>query len=127
MVQKHSRVGIASFIIAVLAIAGMTAALIASANAAAALYDSVSVGAVADAAALPEGAVGGFLALFGLMFLSFAASLVGCVLGVVGLFQKDKRRLFPVLGLTFNGLLVFSFIAAFFVGAIAGPALPGTV
>jgi hypothetical protein len=45
--------------------------------------------------------------VFGLcMFSSPVLSLVGLGLGIAGVFQKDKRKIFPVLGIVFSSLLL---------------------
>lgn len=113
-ISKHSGAGIASFILALISIIGMAVALFA-----------------AKSLAVPpdEGAgqaVGGFIAVAVSMFVFTVTALIGAVLGVAGTTRRDRLKLFPVLGLALNTLLVAVFVIALFAGALLGPALPGT-
>lgn len=47
-----------------------------------------------------------------LMMTSILASVTGLVFGIVGLIQKNRRRLFSVLGVILNGLFSFLYVAA---------------
>lgn len=120
MKPTHSRTGIVSFIIAVISIAGTVIALLLANDA------SASLSAV-DGQTHDDHAVRGLFAAIGLMFLFFALSLIGAALGVAGFFQKNRLKLFSVLGLIFNALLAFLFVAVIFISALAGPALPLTI
>lgn len=42
--------------------------------------------------------------------------LTGIILGVVGVFQSNKKKMFSVLGLIFNSLILFGTVAAIIVG-----------
>lgn len=121
--RKHSPVGIASFMIAAVSALGLTGALIGAASAAADLARDMPQ--PPDPNVLPGGL--GTLTVLGLsiMLLIFAA-LVGALLGMAGLFQKQRRKLFSVLGLVFNALIVFGFLLLLIAGVLLGPALPGT-
>lgn len=123
--RKHSGVGIASFIIAVVSILGLSGSVIAATAMAAAMAgDSIAI-SPDTVQELPEG-MGGLLAVAGLMFFLIVAALVGAVLGLVGLFQKERLKLFSILGLTFNSLLVLVVFIVLVVGMLSAPALPGT-
>ena len=125
MPGKHSKLGIASFLIAVLSIAGMIGSAIAASNAALKLAENPNFdpAAVAAAGALPEGMaeVAGYSAL---VFFFVLTALVGGLLGLAGLFRKDARKLFSVLGLILNAGLVFLVVIIFVIGMLAAPALP---
>lgn len=123
--RKHSGFGIASFILAVISIAGVIGSMIAASTMAASFVAETGTLAPGELPAVDEGAIGGMLATVGLVFLFIIAALVGAVLGIVGLFQKDRLKLFSVLGLTFNSLLVFGFLLLFLAITLMGPALPG--
>jgi hypothetical protein len=124
MEKTHSRIGIASFILAVLSIAGMIGCVIGAVSTAALIDPTALVpGETPD---ISESGLGGFLAIAGLMFLFLITALIGAVLGLVGMFQKEKLKLFSVLGLTFNSLLVLVFLLIFIVITLLGPTLPGT-
>lgn len=56
------------------------------------------------------GAISGLLGLGG-----FHMSVIGFVLGFVGLLQGDRRKLLSILGLIFNGMIVASIVGSIFV------------
>ena len=57
--------------------------------------------------------------LLGLILIgSMMAALVGLVLGVVGLFYSDRRRLLAVLGTCFCGLIFFGLVGLMIVASI---------
>ncbi|HZG74260.1 MAG TPA: hypothetical protein VEZ72_00255 [Paenibacillus sp.] len=125
MDRKHSGIGIASFILAVVSILGMIGSGIGAGVAVAGFADDPALLNGLETGELPAG-MGGFLALIGLMFLFILTALVGAVLGLVGLFQKDRAKLFSILGLVFNSLVVLFVMVVMIVGMLAAPALPGT-
>jgi len=125
MGNKHSRLGIASFIMAVISIAGIILAIFLLVSAIGSQLDPAAIQA-GELPTLPEGLMKSVITATGLFFLFIILSLIGAVLGVAGLFQKDRLKLFAILGLVFNGLLVFLIVAIVFISALAGPTLPGT-
>jgi hypothetical protein len=49
------------------------------------------------------------LGILGLLICAaFPACFFGVALGVVGLFQRDRHKVFPILGLVFNAVIAFS-------------------
>jgi hypothetical protein len=61
------------------------------------------------------------------MFSAPVLSMVGLGLGIGGLFQKEKSRIFPVLGVIFGALLLCgsgSFVLLSLVGALTGQPMP---
>jgi hypothetical protein len=114
--KKHSGLGIASFILALVAIIGIIGSVITMV---------VSVGsAISDPAAInPENpsfaALGPAIAASFGMIISVVLSFVGAILGIVALFQKERAKLFSILGTVFNSLIVFGLIALFLIGIIA--------
>jgi hypothetical protein len=118
--RKHSRAGIASFLIAVISIAGTAAALWIANDASAAL-------SAGEGQPHAEEAARDLLSAIGLLFLFFTLSLVGSALGAAGIIQKNRLKRFSILGLVFNALLAFLFVAIMFIAALAGPALPITI
>lgn len=55
--------------------------------------------------------------LFGI--IPFVGHFTGLILGIVGAFQKNKKRFFPIAGIVFNGLyfvglILLSIVSAFF-------------
>lgn len=111
---RHSGPGIASFIIGLISILLAIVGL---------LILTVWVGQYMEpdgSIALPEVdevtidplMLAGFL----LFFLGFLLSVVGLVLGIVGCVIRNRRRVFPILGLVFNAMLSVGTIAIFVIG-----------
>ncbi len=84
---KHSGFGIASFIISILAPAFFICSLMT-------LY-FVGGGAYPGAMVI----VPLFLGAYGFLF-------IGIGLGIAGLFQKNRRKVYAILGITFSGLTI---------------------
>ena len=62
--------------------------------------------------------------LVGLMICAtFPASLLGMLLGGVGLFQRDRRKVFPILGILLNVLVLVSLALLMFIGSQTSSAL----
>jgi hypothetical protein len=91
--HKHSGVGIASFIMGIAAIV-LTVLLIIVAGA---MNASTSDG-LDDNAVVVVGGCGVALMALGIVALS---------LGIVGLFQKDRRKMFPILGTVLSSVMLF--------------------
>jgi len=125
MERKHSKIGIASFILAVVSVLGLIGSGIGASVTAAGFANDPAFLSGIETGQLPAG-MGGFLAMIGLMFLFVVTALVGAVLGLVGLFQKERAKLFSILGLVFNSLVVLFVMAIMVIGMLAAPALPGT-
>lgn len=123
--KKHSGIGIASFVISIVAVLGLIGCMVAVA--------AFAGNMIADPNALnPEEAMGGDFAAIAAaslgMFVFVILAFVGAILGIVGLFQKDRAKLFAILGTVFNGLIVGVFAALFVIGIIIGftsPVDPG--
>ena len=91
--RKLSGLGLASTILA-----GLSAlaefALIAGAG----LVENLTGGVNADQVAV---------AILGLLIIAIALlALLGLILGLCGLFQKDRKRLFPIIGTALSALVV---------------------
>ncbi len=103
---KHSGLGIASFVISLAM--GVYFILV------------VFVAAVMEAATpggMPE--TSPVLAIVGLFaFLGLFGCVVGIGLGIAGMFQKNRKRVFSILGLIINGLIVLGVLAAAIAGSL---------
>jgi hypothetical protein len=53
------------------------------------------------------------------VFAIIGMSLIGGVLGIAGLFQRDKRPLFSILGLVLNGAILLGVGALIAIGLAA--------
>lgn len=102
--QKHSGVGIASFIIGMV-VGGVQLVLVVVAAA------MVMGGASEDS---PQMMVVGCSFLVGM-----AANLVGIVLGIVGAVQKNRKKVFSILGLTINALVLLGLLGLMVIGLVA--------
>ena len=56
------------------------------------------------------------LGVFAIIGLSF----VGSGLGIAGLFQPNRNRLFSILGLIFNALIIFGLVGLIAIGLAVG-------
>jgi hypothetical protein len=92
--EPHSGPGIASFILALLSGFGVLCVLILAGVLA------VRAGGELDEES-PEAMLVG-----GAMLLGLVVALVGAILGVVGLCQQHRKKIFAVLGLCFNLLVL---------------------
>lgn len=96
---KHSALGIASFIIALVSIVIFIVGGIVSYNS---IPESVSAEGVMEVSPL--------LALVGIMFIiSMISSLVGLVLGIVGAFARKKKKVLAVWGIILNLIITAIF------------------
>ncbi|GAB2723348.1 hypothetical protein ACFQWB_03710 [Paenibacillus thermoaerophilus] len=121
--KKHSGYGIAAFVLAMaMLVIGLTGFI--SFIASVALYlpdhldtsnpDALTQEAITEAMEPFIEEKGGILAFFGLTVgLSFLCGLIGLILGIVGIMQKDRRKGFAIAGTIINGGATL--IAAFFV------------
>jgi hypothetical protein len=57
----------------------------------------------------------------GLLILAgLASNMLGIALGIGGLFQNDRKKVFSVLGTTFNSAIILGIIGLMVLGAVAG-------
>ena len=101
---KHSRLGIASFIISIIGWIESFMLL-----AVAGYYEATTPGGM-DETSFTSIIIGLFL------FLTIFILLVGTGLGVAGLFQEDQKRIFPILGTVLNSSLIVTLISVILVG-----------
>jgi small-conductance mechanosensitive channel len=107
--QKHSRLGIASFVI------GLVSLIIFCLAVVLAFGYGVSIASSTPSVQSLESSP--TILVFGLMMLvSPFLGLVGAVLGFVAVFQKDKKKLFGILGIVVNLLIVLAFCALLVIG-----------
>jgi len=112
--QKHSGYGIASFVIAL--ISGLLT-----------IGFCVFAIWIGDQSTSFTGSLGiGELAVFGLCGTSMLLNLVGVGLGIVGVVQKDVNKVFGILGLVFNGLILLAYAGFVILGLVLGLAFMGS-
>lgn len=104
--QKHSGVGIASFVIGILSLIMVCITFIVAGGS----------GGVSEYSSSYESLMTGI----GLLACgTIALTLVGVVLGIVGVAQKNVKKLFAILGLSANGLVMLSLCLIIVIGMIA--------
>ena len=103
---KHSGFGIASFIISV-AIGMFDFAVIVFAG----LIEGSTPGGMDE-----ESVVAILIGLF--ILGGMAANMAGAGLGIAGLVQRDRKKVFAVLGLAFNTAVIFGVIFLMILGAM---------
>lgn len=96
---KHSGPGIASFIIAILTIAGFVASFIGISMYIVNLFQH---GTITEESLVQTGILG-FVLLF---FACIILNVVGVILGIVGLVLKKRKKIFAILGTTLNVLIL---------------------
>jgi hypothetical protein len=106
--QKHSGVGIASFIISLLTGAGLFLSF-----AAAGVLEASTPGGIDEQS--PEAVAIG-LAILGGLFVD----LVALTLGVGGLCQDNRKKIFALLGALFSGLALAATVGLVVLGAALG-------
>jgi len=101
---SHSGLGIASLILSILV--GVTEFVMVVA---ATIMDSASDGG------MDEESIGAILV--GLMILGGCfMALVGLALGIAGLVQKDRKKIFPALGTAFNAVVLLGVLGLLVIG-----------
>lgn len=115
--KRHSGLGIASFIMAIVSVLGLIGCFVAMA---AMLGDAITDPAMINPEqALPDN-IGGIAAASLGMFAFVIISFVGAILGIIALFQKDRAKLFAILGTVFNALISGFFVILLAMGAAIG-------
>jgi hypothetical protein len=102
---KHSGLGVASFILSI-AVGVFDFLVVALAG----LMEASSPGGMDEESVIAI--------LIGLFILgALAANLAGMGLGIAGMVQRDRKKVFSVLGLAFNAAIVFGIIGLMVIGA----------
>jgi hypothetical protein len=115
--QRHSRIGIAAFVLACVSSLSFCVALILSMGYGVAIAMNNPL-AAQDPYAFINQSDPAFLIAALLMCCAPFLSLVGLGLGIPAVIQKTEKRLFGVISLVLNGLIVFSYCALTLVGLL---------
>jgi hypothetical protein len=117
LVVKQSGLGIASFIIGLLCIAGLIISMLT-------MVSSLTDFITADGAALDQKQLetrimeNSTLILSVLLFLgSLGIGLVGLILGIIGCSLSNRRKVFAIIGTVLNGLVIVGFVGLLLFGA----------
>ncbi|RIX52413.1 hypothetical protein D3P08_13125 [Paenibacillus nanensis] len=117
---KHSGLGIASFVLAIVSILALIIGIIMSV-AAAANYMNVSPSDIESEILAGSGEE--FAAFVGaglLMMLSIGLSIIGLVLGIIGLVIKNRKKIFGIIGVILNALLILGLVLLMALGLALG-------
>lgn len=105
---KHSGLGIASFVLSMVSILGYIAAV--------ALIGAM-ISPYLNGEGLPDSSEELFQIVGGVVILALLfvlLNVIGFILGIVGVFLKNRKKIFAILGLIMNGVIVLC-IAFFFI------------
>ena len=103
---KHSGPGIASFILFFAMAALFVALLIAITVQAVGLVDLKGESMDPEKLASKFEGAPEFAVMSVLLFSTAIGNIIGLILGIVGLMQKERKKLFAILGTVLNGLVV---------------------
>jgi hypothetical protein len=124
---KQSKLGIASFIIALVALLLIIITFVLATSNSAQFIEFVEEVNARNGVVTPEdietlgGDILGVLVLIMIcMFGSIGVALVGAILAFIGIFAKNRRKAFAIIGLVLNGLLIVGAIALFIIGIAMG-------
>lgn len=117
---KHAGVGIASFIVGLLAmllVCGGFAAIIVLTLSDPTLPEQLD--GFGESANHPPEVVAAAVVGCGMM-VGGTIAFIGVILGMIGLFLPNRRRLWPILGVCTNGVLVLGVILLLLLGTLGG-------
>jgi hypothetical protein len=104
--QKHSQFGIASFIISLLAAAALCATLV----------FSILLPNFLDSSVRPTSLIN---SMVGIVFCGFVlVGFVGIGLGIAGLFEKNRKPVFAILGIVFSSATVLVMVGQYIIGSL---------
>ncbi|WP_337098962.1 hypothetical protein [Paenibacillus sp. YIM B09110] len=129
---KQSKLGIASFIIALVAVLLIILTFVLATTNSAEFMEfaeevNSSNGVVTpeDVEALGGDILGVIVMIMICMFGSMGVALVGVILAFIGIFAKNRRKAFAIIGLVLNGLLIVGAIGLVIVGFAIGATSSG--
>ena len=119
--NTHSRMGIASLVIAILATVVIVALFVASFAIVSSEFGNVQDPQSLDPQSPQDSPAFAWLTLIGLGVIGcLLLYLVGLALGVAGIIQRRRRKLFAVLGTVGNGVVLLGFAALVVLGLALG-------
>ena len=119
--NTHSRMGIASFVIAIFTTVVILALFVASFAIVSSEFGNVQDPQSLDPQSLQDSPAFAWLTLVGLGILGcLLLYLAGLALGVAGIVQRRRKKLFAVLGAVGNGVVLLGFVALILLGLALG-------
>lgn len=106
--KKHSGLGLASFILSIFSLVALFAALIVFG-----VIEAQNPGGLDEESPV-------FIALGLAIILFFVLSIVAFGLSIAGLFQKERKKVFAVVGLILSALTVLVIVLLMAIGIAAG-------
>ncbi|MFM2480302.1 hypothetical protein [Celerinatantimonas sp. YJH-8] len=107
-VQKHSGVGIAAFVISIISLLFI-------------FFLMFLLGIMTTAVAAHRSALStGILLISFLSIVPLLMNLVALGLGIAGLLQRDRKKIFPILGTILSGIIVISLLSMIVLGIVHG-------
>lgn len=119
---KHSGPGIASFVLALVAVLTVVIGIVLSVAAVASSADLAGATQEEIEAELLEGGGGEVAGLIGaglLMIASIGFAVIGLILGIIGVVMKNRKKVFGIIGLILNALIVLSVVLLISIGLLA--------
>ncbi|WP_211746786.1 hypothetical protein [Paenibacillus sp. Marseille-Q4541] len=102
---KHSGPGIASLVIGILALIAYTVILALAPAAAAEIMENPTPEAMLDSF---------YVIMIGIMiFIGLTFNLVGVILAIIGLSLKNRKKIFPTIGMIINGVVLLIVVGFF--------------
>ncbi|MFD0958269.1 hypothetical protein [Paenibacillus chungangensis] len=121
---KHSGLGIASFIIALLAILAAIITLVLTVSFTAEFINMGTLDPESLEAQILDGdsAIVSIMAAGLLFIVSIGLSVIGLILGIVGAVMKNRKKVFSVLGIVLNALIAVGVVVLVIISMVAGAA-----
>ncbi|RJE84632.1 hypothetical protein D3P07_22125 [Paenibacillus sp. 1011MAR3C5] len=117
IVKKHSGLGIASFVLALVALLTFILSIILIASSLPELMNMTSPEEFQQRIIDNNGegfeglVIGSFI-----IFLAVGIAFIGFVLGIIGLFMKNRKKVFSIIGTVLNGLITIGSIFMLILG-----------
>lgn len=126
---KHSGLGIASFVLAMISVVLVIVTIVAGSSFVSSVVDNPEflqqweqVNPEDQEAVMALVEESGFVSIIVAVLAGIAAcgiAFIGLILGIIGVFSRNRRKLFSVLGLVLNAIFVVAPIAFIMIGVIA--------
>lgn len=120
--QKHAGLGIASFILALAALLGVVLSLVLSVSFAT-QFTNADPTEIERALSEGDAELATIMGVGLLIIGSIGLSFIGLILGIIGVFIKNRKKVFSIIGIVLNGLLVVGSLFLVIIGVALGSAV----